>query len=653
MEQIKTVEFPKLQTRAMFDAATVNEEARTVEVTFATDTPVRNYNWRMEEEFNEILSFESGHVRMDRMNAGAPLLNNHDRWSGVRGVLGVVESSSLGKNEGRAVVRFSKRDEVEPIFQDVKDGILKGISAGYRVHKYERTPPQKEGEVATYRAIDWEPMEISLAPIPADARSKVRSDEQGTNPVIINNIHNERTMEDNQKPAASAAPAPAPAAPAADPVNAEQVRSEAVAAERKRAAEILKAVRKAGLGEDFANELIEKGTSLDQARAQIIDEWGANEPPAQRSQHNLQVGADGRDKKRKAMANGLILRAAPGTKLTAEEVSAAREFRGMRFLDFAREAVEDMGVNTRGMSAREIARAALSIDNSRAYQTTSDFPLLLGETFNRTLRAAYAERPRTFEPFVSRGTLPDFREITRTQLSGMMDGLSEINEGGEYTATTMDEKGEKYRLKKYGKKVTITWESIINDDLSAFSRIPSAFASRAAQLQSDIVWGILLNNPNMGDGTPLFHANHANLATGSAINVDNLGKMRQLIRDQKSIEGTFLNLSPQFLLVGSNYEQLALQFTSQNFVAAKSPDINVWAGTLQPIVEPRISGNKWFLACTPGMIDTIETAFLDGEEELFTEQRTGFDVDGYEIKARMVFAAKAIDHRGFAYNPGA
>jgi hypothetical protein len=67
---------------------------------------------------------------------------------------------------------------------------------------------------------------------------------------------------------------------------------------------------------------------------------------------------------------------------------------------------------------------------------------------------------------------------------------------------------------------------------------------------------------------------------------------------------------------------------------------------LNVIVEPRIIDSRWFLAAKPGMVDTIEYAFLDGEGELFTEQRIGFDVDGLEIKARMVFGCKAIDYRG-------
>jgi len=70
-------------------------------------------------------------------------------------------------------------------------------------------------------------------------------------------------------------------------------------------------------------------------------------------------------------------------------------------------------------------------------------------------------------------------------------------------------------------------------------------------------------------------------------------------------------------------------------------------------VEPRITGNEWFTAANPSVIDTIEYAFLSGEEELFTEQEQGFNSDVIKIKARMVFGAKAIDHRGLYKNPGA
>jgi len=52
-------------------------------------------------------------------------------------------------------------------------------------------------------------------------------------------------------------------------------------------------------------------------------------------------------------------------------------------------------------------------------------------------------------------------------------------------------------------------------------------------------------------------------------------------------------------------------------------------------------------------IDTIEYAYLEGQEGAYVESRNGFDVDGVEIKCRLDFGAKAIDWRGLYKNPGA
>lgn len=660
----KTYQVKPLSMRADFQPSSWSEDARTVDVVFATERPVQSYDWEV-GSFMEVLSMDPGAMRRERMEQGLPVLNNHQRFEGVNGVLGVAENFRFENGQGIATIRFSNREEITGVIQDVRDGILKGISVGYRVHKYDLVS-KAEGELPVYRATDWEPMEISFAPIQADPGSAVRSaSEQVTVEVSepeaapVETTAEETSVPENPKsePQNPNTDMDQNQNPGAPTVDAEAVRKEAIQAERQRQSDIRAAVRKAGLDEAFADDLISGEKTVDQARAAIIDKWAAKDPAAgQRSHAAVTTGKDEADKFRKAMSDALLLRANPSTKLVNnEDASVAREFRGMNLLDMARESAERAGINTKGMSRREVAQAAFGIvDGSRSYHSTSDFPVLLGDTVNRTLRAAYQERPRTFEPFVRRTTLPDFREITRAQLSGLVGDFDQISEGGEYTSGTFNEAGEKYKLAKYGKKIAVTWESIINDDLSAFDRVPAAFAARAAQKQSDIVYSILLNNPLMADGQNLFSAAHLNqiASPGTTISIDNLGNLRKLIRNQKSIEGTVLNLEPRFLVVGADLEQLALQFTSANYVPNAASGVNVWGGRLQPIIEPRITGNKWFLACDPGQVDTIETAFLDGEQEIYTEQKMGFDVDGLEIKARMVFAAKAIDHRGFAYNAG-
>lgn len=71
-----------------------------------------------------------------------------------------------------------------------------------------------------------------------------------------------------------------------------------------------------------------------------------------------------------------------------------------------------------------------------------------------------------------------------------------------------------------------------------------------------------------------------------------------------------------------------------------------------PVLDPHITDKKWFLVSDPAFCDTIEYAYLDGEDGLFTEMRNGFEIDGLEIKARLVFGAKAIDWRGLYMNNG-
>lgn len=171
----KQIEIP-LQVRVAQITAP-NKAARTVELVWSTGASVRRFNWWLDQEWIEELSLDPAHVRMDRLNNGAPLLNAHARWE-LSDIIGVTEKAWLANNEGRAVVRFSARDEVAPIWQDVEDKIIRNVSVGYIVHRMEdiSTPEDKKDRVARMRVVDWEPHEISLVPVGADAGSGVRSE---------------------------------------------------------------------------------------------------------------------------------------------------------------------------------------------------------------------------------------------------------------------------------------------------------------------------------------------------------------------------------------------------------------------------------------------------------------------------------------------
>lgn len=213
---IETRQLPPLDLRAAIVPATFDATARTVEIVWTTGATVLRANY-WDDPFYESLSLDPASVRLGRLNNGAPFLACHDA-DDLDDVIGVVEKAWLAGNEGRAIVRFSAREDVAPIIQDVQDGILRNISVGYQVHTFVRESSPNSKEPDTYTATDWEPFELSLVPIGFDPGAGTRSAGQVQRrnhqpaPVTI------QTRTTPQPPAAD------PAAPA-DPQPAEAQKS--------------------------------------------------------------------------------------------------------------------------------------------------------------------------------------------------------------------------------------------------------------------------------------------------------------------------------------------------------------------------------------------------------------------------------------------
>lgn len=453
-------------------------------------------------------------------------------------------------------------------------------------------------------------------------------------------------------PAPTPAPSPTPPAPT-QPTNVADQVTAAIAAERIRASTIRNEVSRARLPAEFGHQLADEGVSIEVARTRIIDHIATNAPVIT-NYSPATIPAAQFAARAAAMSVAIAHRANPRNQLTDD----ARDFAGRRLVVLARDFLDSTGVSTRNMGDVQVAQAVFQYrgPSNAGQHTTSDFPSLMANTVGRTLRAGYELAPQTFKPFCRQSTVPDFRPVTRVALSDISK-MQQVAEGAEYQYATIGDAAEQYLVGKWGQIISLTWETIINDDLNAFDRIPMAMGMEAAQVESDVIWAILLSNPPMADGVPLFHASHGNLTSpGTAISVDSLQVGRTALRTQKAPKGRPLNLTPAFLLAGPGSEQKANQFTSSNFVAARAVDQNPeYNRSLTPIIEQRIEGADWFLTADPNKqaIDTIEYAYLAGHEGLQTEQRQGYVVDGVDVKARLVFGGKALDHRGMYRNAGA
>lgn len=649
-----------------------------MEVVFSEGTKGLRYDWWSGQRYYEELEISKDAIRMGRMKNGAPVLKDHAAYS-IDNVIGVVESARVQDGQAIAKIRLSNSEDKKAIVDEIKSGIVRKVSVGYHVHKYVKEE-KRDGEIPVWRATDWEPVEISFVCVPFDDAAQSRDNTDFSECLIIEN-RGEQMAEGDQvqpkenlepAPAAPAVEAPAPApveapapapvaeAPAAPEVKAEDAPPPAdnVASqesEGKRVEGILELTSRAKLPVEVARELIVKKLSLEDAEKEIRARW------AKEGENQVQIDnkvSVGEDHKRVLFSEGLrnALNHRIDSKVELKETG--RHFRGLSLMEMGREVLEYHGVKTRGMSKMEVAQLILSdvVQKRTGYQTTDDFPHILLDAANKTLRQSYDQAPQTFRPFVRVVKNADFKNINRVQL-GEAPSLQLIGEHGETTYGAVGESKETYTIKRYGRIVPFTYEAMVNDDLDAFSRVPRGLGFQAANLESDLVYGILTANAAMGDSVALFHSSHSNLTNpGTAISDTSLGVMRKVGRVQTGIDGaTKLNIMFKYLIVPAALETLA-----QKYLAVITPNasssVNPFAGAFQLVVEPRLDADsviKWYGAADPAQIDVIEMAYLDGQESVYMNNEVDFDTRGLKLRAEHAVGVKAIDHRGLYRNDGA
>lgn len=678
----EVIEVSKHYTRAQFTPGSYNDKENSVDVVFATEsTDVQRYDWTNDTDYIEVLVCDPSAVRMKRVNNGAPLLNAHDRYE-LSGVIGVVVKGTarIENKQCLATIRFSSREDVKPIIQDVKDGILTGISVGYEVYKYEREPIV-DGQIPTYRAIDWEPVEISLVPVPADPDSGVRSKKPTTtHPVQVTGAPGKRTQEPqsinhltNQHimdlKARALAVGLKEDATEAEIVAAERKKSEndaqqqqaeaakkAAENERARTKSITSLCRTHNLSADFIDKLVEDGTSIEDARTKILDELAKNDP---KFRSNVTVtGKDEQEKQREGKIASLVIRSAQVSEkeITKEERELASAYRGMSLMDLAKLSLEAAGEQTRGLDKMDIAKRSIT-------NHTSDFPVLLEGVNRRVLLAAYRTTPDTWRQFCAIGSVGDFREYKRLRW-GSLTRLDALGENSEYKNKKInDAEFEKISAGTFGNTINISRQMIINDDLGAFTRLTAMLGRAAARSIEIDVYSLLAQNsgagPTMQDGKALFHVDHKNLvSSGGAPGVSQFDSMRQLMALQTDTDNNdYLDIRPSIWLGPISLDGTAKVVNGSIYdpdASNKLQKPNMVNGMFENIVgTPRLTGAGYYAFADPSLEPVFEVAFLDGNQNPYLESEMPFDIDGVRWKVRLDYGTGAVGWRGAVKNPGA
>lgn len=652
-----------------------NEQDNTIEVIAATDSEVLQVSW--DGMLREVLSMDAAHVRMQRLLSGAPALDNHQRYGSVKDtVVGVVTTARLESGKLICTIKFSEREDLKEFITDVKSGIIKNISIGYRVYKYEIT--EEVEKIPIYRAVDWEPFEVSFVPVPADYMAGVRSQQQisdNTVEIISTNTNNHnmkhsqilqmvraaglgiefaeklfaiedltedkaRTMIDAEKAAKSAPPA------------------EHSHKNEKRSSEIINSVRAAGFDIAYAQELIDdEKMTVDKARAAIIAKMAEGQKPANPGNAAVNNTPEGEQRFRNDAINGLILRSGqiPENKLNAAELPSARTFQHSSLLRFAAMCLERAGVNISTMGDRQIAERAITT-------STSDFPVVLENVMHKILLAAYATVPDTWRRFCRVGSVTDFRQHNRYR-PGSLTRLDKVLANGELKNKALaDATKESIKADTYGNIINISRETIINDDLGYFTSLAADLARAAALgIEVDVYAALALNSgngPTMSDGNPLFHSSHGNIITGAAPSVASFDAIKTKMGRQKDHSGNnFLNLRPDILLLALEQGAAADAVNDSMYdpdAANKLQKKNTSYKTFKDIVATAyITGNEQYAFADPAIAAVMEVAFLNGVQTPYIEREDAFSSLGIKYRIYHDYGVGAIDWKGAVKNPGA
>lgn len=307
----------------------------------------------------------------------------------------------------------------------------------------------------------------------------------------------------------------------------------------------------------------------------------------------------------------------------------------------------------------------------------SDFPLLFGDILDRQLLAAYREWPVSWTAVARRGLTPDFRTLQRFFTDGGDEGPDEVPELTEYPETKMNEGRYQVSVKKYGKRIGFSWETLINDDIGFITSAPEALARGARRKESRFVTDLFVG-PN-GPDAALYTVGNGNIITGNpSLTVAGLTTAIQMLGSMTYqgepilVDMVTLVVPPALEIIATNILNAATievaasgmgGSTGQTMIANNwmrgrvTLDVNPYI----PILANSANGTtSWFLFANPSNgRPALEVDFLVGHEspELWQKApnalRLGggaadpmdgsYENDSIEYKLRHVFGGGIID----------
>lgn len=427
----------------------------------------------------------------------------------------------------------------------------------------------------------------------------------------------------------------------------------AIKAERQRVADI-----RAACGDEFPEiqaQAESEGWDVAKTNKAVVKAMRENRP-------NINTGLGAPDK-----GDLKVVEAAFGLRCGLDEEELAKDM-GEEVVNAAH---KDRSISIRDVMAAAMASEGMNIPRSfnndfiRAALSTVSLPGILSNTANKRMLKAYSLQNITATRVCSEGDLADFKTSNRYRLNEL-GNFEEVGATGEIKHGTAGEESATNQLSTYGKMITLSRQMMINDDLSALTKLPAAMAARAAQKIDELFYTRLLSNPSS-----LFATANKNYQDGAntALSVSSMDAAMQLFKDQTTVDGLPINVVPRYLLVPTALEFTARQIlTSSSLTAFGVTDTTnvltanpMTGANLEIVVSPYLNSQGltgsssvgWYLFGDPNTVDTFEIGYLRGARTPTLEQvALAPDMLGMGWRIYFDLGVREQDHRGMVFSKG-
>ncbi len=562
--------------------------------------------------------------------------------------------------------------EADKVYRKIRDGLITGVSVGYRTYASERQPGT--ASIPTFRAVDWEPYEISAVALPADASAGFRSDDaaQSNECTFLSPLTERKIMTPEELAAKAAAEKLALEARALELKNATDL---ALKNEKTRVSGITAAFR--ALGEaapQYAaklTEMVDGAVTLEDARAFVLGALATASDAIKTKQHTAQTerGADDRDQFVRGVSDAMLQRvpeavAAAKRKLPGfEKVGDGAQYRGLRLSDIVRVCAERNGHNIKGIYNTETL-LKLALTGRDGYATGSDFPVLFEDIARKSMLAGYALQSDSWMRWMSTTSVSDFRDHSLFMKGSFGGSLPVVPPGAEYQNLAVPDGAKRViNTETRGGIIAIGRHAIVNDDLGFLTTAAAEFGGLAAMSIETEAYALLALNsglgPTMDDSQPFFYAaSRANVSTGAALSGAALSLDRAHMRKQLDVSGNHaIDMTPRIMLIALPLESAATALNQDQYTQAVANTFQqnnqvrgMFSDIITKPVAPVLTGTKRYL------FTEDKGAFVcvfgpDGAGPALSSEE-GFRTDGVSYKVRIDFKVQAGDPKKAVYNAG-